>query len=727
MILRRLRVRHFLGLVDETFELSPGINVIIGPNEAGKSSLRTAIRAALYGNPGTTAAELDAYRTWGTDQAPVLDLEFEVEGRRYDVVKDFQSRHAVLTGAGEVIEQQKNVQERLVEFLGLANSKVFQSTAEVAQAELERVQLTNLAKELSRVLGGGEDVNAAIAALTQHVREIEKGLKGVARDPGVLKALEERVSSLQQRQQQLAAEAAKIEAAQREQVRLRRPLAEMEADLAAKEQLLELNKESLQLEQRLEALRRERKMLADRTNRIEEAQQELARFNRQLEDVTATGMPDEAIVASARMLAARISHLETRIARASSEPAPPLPRLGRQSPALLALGVVLLTAGLASRETSAVLAGVMGLMGVGALLAGLVVRQRGKGALQRFQSSQQEYTSRLRALEQELDTTKSDLTSLLAALGGISLEEAERRVQRYQHLVQERAEILKVLDALRAEGADDALKDRLGQLDSEIYGLTKELQSPDRAARRLIPLEVQRLEDDVQRLRVKVGEMSERVKRLVWEVDHRKSETEDLAAAEEQLEEAEEALAAARRRHAVYTAALDGLLEARRLVERPVRDVVAARASELLAILSAGRYRRIEVEKDPLQLWVWSADADARVEPREPFLSRGTVDLVYLSLRLALVTALAEGRRPPLLLDDPFITFDERRREAAARLLRELSSSHQVFLFTYTRYYDDVADRVIELPDRTEAAPSLLEPEVRVTPVGPLWERPHQS
>ena len=43
MILRSLRLRRFLGFSDRIFEFAPGINVVVGPNESGKSSLRTAI------------------------------------------------------------------------------------------------------------------------------------------------------------------------------------------------------------------------------------------------------------------------------------------------------------------------------------------------------------------------------------------------------------------------------------------------------------------------------------------------------------------------------------------------------------------------------------------------------------------------------------------------------------------------------------------------------------
>lgn len=63
-------------------------------------------------------------------------------------------------------------------------------------------------------------------------------------------------------------------------------------------------------------------------------------------------------------------------------------------------------------------------------------------------------------------------------------------------------------------------------------------------------------------------------------------------------------------------------------------------------------------------------------------LSRGWRDLVSFCLRLSLTEALyREGERPILLLDDPFVNFDDRRMEAAKQLLQKLSERYQIFYF----------------------------------------------
>ena len=63
-------------------------------------------------------------------------------------------------------------------------------------------------------------------------------------------------------------------------------------------------------------------------------------------------------------------------------------------------------------------------------------------------------------------------------------------------------------------------------------------------------------------------------------------------------------------------------------------------------------------------------------------LSQGWRDAVQFCVRLSLAEALyGEGEKPPIILDDPFVNLDERRLEAAKRLLVSLSDKYQILYF----------------------------------------------
>ncbi|MGO9208167.1 MAG: hypothetical protein ACLQBX_18645 [Candidatus Limnocylindrales bacterium] len=77
--------------------------------------------------------------------------------------------------------------------------------------------------------------------------------------------------------------------------------------------------------------------------------------------------------------------------------------------------------------------------------------------------------------------------------------------------------------------------------------------------------------------------------------------------------------------------------------------------------------------------------------------------MTFVSARLALARQVTGFRRPPLVLDDPFLAFDDERAARAVSLVRELAGDLQVLFLTSGSRYDAVADLVVELPAPTES------------------------
>ncbi|HEY5625269.1 MAG TPA: AAA family ATPase, partial [Dehalococcoidia bacterium] len=95
MRLRRIDLPAFGCLSDFGAELSPGLNLFVGENEAGKSTLQAAISALLYGffeSERALKAENERYerfRPW-TGGVYRGALEYELSsGERYEARRDF--------------------------------------------------------------------------------------------------------------------------------------------------------------------------------------------------------------------------------------------------------------------------------------------------------------------------------------------------------------------------------------------------------------------------------------------------------------------------------------------------------------------------------------------------------------------------------------------------------------------------------------------------------------
>jgi uncharacterized protein YhaN len=97
-------------------------------------------------------------------------------------------------------------------------------------------------------------------------------------------------------------------------------------------------------------------------------------------------------------------------------------------------------------------------------------------------------------------------------------------------------------------------------------------------------------------------------------------------------------------------------------------------------------------------------------------LSEGTVDQLYLALRLAGVEHHLDRvtANPPIVLDDLLVNFDDARASAALRLFAQLGRRTQVLLFTHHRHIGELAREVLA-PDQVHVAE--LEPRDHETPV----------
>jgi uncharacterized protein YhaN len=115
-----------------------------------------------------------------------------------------------------------------------------------------------------------------------------------------------------------------------------------------------------------------------------------------------------------------------------------------------------------------------------------------------------------------------------------------------------------------------------------------------------------------------------------------------------------------------------------------------------VSTVTGGRYRRVRVDDKSLDIDVHAPERGDWVPVGT--LSQGTLDLVYLTARLGLVRLVTGDRRPPLVLDDPFVTLDDERATRALALLKRVADDFQIIYLTTSDRYDGAAHAVVELP-----------------------------
>jgi uncharacterized protein YhaN len=284
---------------------------------------------------------------------------------------------------------------------------------------------------------------------------------------------------------------------------------------------------------------------------------------------------------------------------------------------------------------------------------------------------------------QAVETANRQLTSLMH-----SLDEAEERSQR-----------------------------RLGlesELESCAESLTNVLGGGERGGRLLVELAVGEVPT--------WSEESEELNRLVEELEadeeaavrrHESSSTElqelatsdRIATLEQREAELDAELQAVLRQYLVFGTARSLLQRTVARHERERQPAVIANAAAHFRRVTAGRYVNLIADPDSEGRQSIRVVSSSGQEIDAASLSRGTVEQLYLCLRLALAESFAERSIGlPMVLDDVLVNFDPERAEAMAMELALTARHRQILLMT-------CHPRLAELALRTASegqAPSQL-------------------
>lgn len=161
MKITRIRLEQFKQFRKpvEITGLSDGINLFTGPNEAGKSTIVAAVRAAFFERHRSSS--VDDLRPWGEASAsPSVELDFNVAGRPYRLSKSFLGKKRCELQAGPQRLDGAQAEDHLAELLG------FQYAGKGASA----AQHWGIPGLLWIQQGAGQDIHDPVAHATDYLR-----------------------------------------------------------------------------------------------------------------------------------------------------------------------------------------------------------------------------------------------------------------------------------------------------------------------------------------------------------------------------------------------------------------------------------------------------------------------------------------------------------------------------------------------------------------------------
>lgn len=285
------------------------------------------------------------------------------------------------------------------------------------------------------------------------------------------------------------------------------------------------------------------------------------------------------------------------------------------------------------------------------------------------------------AAQAKIEATNSALAPILAAAGAPDTEAFRLIQERAQARDKFEADLAKIdKDILTAEPGK-----KLEPLLAEVEGMEMEQ----------LVQELDKTEVDLTDLDMNIESVAAQYATSKADFDKLNDRPDAIQAASDQVQ----ALAEMEAQAEAYVGLRAEVAILRYAIERYRKEKqgpLLRRASELFSKLTLGRYAQLLVDPNAQKPRLCGVRAATEEVVGIEGMSEGTVDQLYLSLRLAAVeNIVAGGLKMPFLADDLFINYDDDRSKAGFQALGELARHTQVIFFTHHEHLLGVAQAAL--------------------------------
>jgi DNA repair exonuclease SbcCD ATPase subunit len=688
-----------------------GLNIVYGGNESGKSTLVEAIYATIFGFEKKETEQ--KFESWLPSHGFTGLVESEVSGGTVKFFRDFSSNRVTVTmtenGKSKELfsgdasprsrsEEKRAYAEVLREFFGFADGALARRTSVVRQLELE----TEFTPELRGLISGAgsTDYHGAIELLKSRFEDItvENPWGRVARRK--MRAIEETLEALKKARAQMEeAEGVFARSARlgKESTEIQKEIEELRGKAAQKKELLGKMGRLVELQNNLKEKQRLLRSEHAAREDYEKVKKtcEGAREKLRREYPLFTDLKTE--ISSALSRAASIEESIGLAERELSEgearlKAAPRPVSGR-SIAVVSLGifvVVLLVGALLSRLALAMILGA--LIAVSVVVAFFVV-SRSRSRNLSGAPALEELRRKLSGLREEETRFKQEISdafpeeetrarAVTLAMRELATQygkfiEAGKTVEDFERQLLER-QVRAVGEGYAGALNEAAIAEtKLEQFLKEQHELLSLKDDPGKAA-----LMATQSKTEIESVEKKLAELERNLTEA--RIEHARVSALPVGPPEvyqEEIERLEKSLSRLTLRRDAIKFAVRVLDECVAQYQADSIERVAERIFEVFDSITQGRYKavRLSPELDPLI----ETSLDTEIGPEQ--VSTGTQDQLYFSMRIAMIEELSGEKGLPLILDDPFVNFDDQRLERARVLLADLVTRRdmQIIVFTH--------------------------------------------
>ena len=615
----------------ETLKLHDGLNVIYAPNESGKSTWCAFIRAMLYGVDSSERSRAgylpDKLRYAPWSGAP-MEGSMELTSDRCDITisrstraKNAPMKEFSATYTGSNVPVEGVTASNAGEMLTGVNKEVFYRSAFIAQGTMALTGSPELEKRISAIVATGEE-QCSYSEAEQKLSTWERRRR--YKQFGMLPKLEESMDEAQRKMKEMN---------------------EAQKGIRALEDQLEENKaRSAKLEAEVTESRKNQRKTA--LEKLSQGRAELKTISEAHDDALAELSLARAELRASHFGECSMEELEEQQEEDLRELEALRPRKGSWVKGFLALlffALAAVGAWLYGRYQEIYMVALAGVFCVAAIL--LLMRSS--------------------AAKQASKQARNKRREILLWYKADSVAGMRQAVEAHRQLINA------LSDAERQElicrDEYEQARQRQEELEAAALGDLDFVSGPSRAAmlgRELAEYRQKATEitADITSLQIKIASIGDPVV-LSSQLQAMEEQYEQINLEYEAIKLASETLKAADIR-----------------IQSRFSPELGRLAAHYMSLMTAGRYSDVLINRD----FTTKLRTQEDIVPRESeYLSAGTLDLMYLAVRLAVCElALPQGESCPLIIDDALVNLDEARYAQALDLLREIARKRQVILFT---------------------------------------------
>lgn len=716
MKIKNIKIEKYKKFKDLSLDLDPGVNVIVGDNEAGKSTLAQAIMDLLYVDPSTKAVSfVNTRKSWGTNHMPQLEMTFHALQSVFTLSKDFQKKTLILKNLDtkKQVDTYKESLENLKKIIGVTSEQIYRKTAFINQGDVALVDssddLLHEITDMSPGGGGQSGVQKIIKNLQSELASLTRGLERPANNPGPIKLQQDKIQKINDYLKDKKSQWEKRQLASNTQDESGSELDKVTNKIKEIEELLGYYKIAKEGKANLAKIIDEIKLIEDKLQKAERLSQEFEQLklesnkyskfeNPQLEnDLKLIIGLEQSIKLAEKELQnvgdeSGINQQDLEPIKTTKERKFPITMASHLVVSLLFL--VLTIFAFLSQESVFVPLIILTL----GFFVNLAIFLWGKlnsktddfGPNKSYEDSMTNFENQLK------DRIKSDQAELKTVLAKYGVNDANEFYSLKADYISIKTKYSDLLSQHKVVlGGEEIEKIKQQQLellyskkDIETNVLTEKVLNSQ-----LSPEKYLEKSRELDKLEIQQKKLKEDLVASMTRVSDSNVEYSEIVSLEEELENSKKNLSDLMRKQKVLQLTISTMQEAVIEVSKLANKILEKTISEKLGKITSNHYTKIQVKPD-LSIQVYSNEKNDWVDPINE-LSRGTIDQIYFLVRLGFLKLITENKNIPIILDDPFVTADAHRKESLREVVNEIAKQHQVILFTNDYDYSDWGNTIV--------------------------------